>query len=77
MDCPPRRKPLACITAATVSPPERDGFATRLGWRFYWLADAAPEGYHSLAEAAKRVPLSKVRGLKTAMMRRRLPMTAV
>ena len=46
----------AGITAATVSRLEREGFVTRLGRGLYQLADAAQEGNHSLAEAAKRVP---------------------
>lgn len=46
----------AGITAATVSRLEREGFVTRLGRGLYQLADAAPDGNHSLAEAAKRVP---------------------
>ena len=46
----------AGITAATVSRLEREGFVTRLGRGLYQLADAAPQGNHSLAEAAKRVP---------------------
>lgn len=46
----------AGITAATVSRLEREGFVTRLGRGLYQLADAAPEGNHSLAEAAKMVP---------------------
>lgn len=46
----------AGITAATVSRLEREGFVTKLGRGLYQLADAAPEGNHSLAEAAKRVP---------------------
>jgi predicted transcriptional regulator of viral defense system len=33
-----------------------EGSVTRLGRGLYQLADAAPEGNHSLAEAAKRVP---------------------
>jgi len=44
------------ITAATVSRLEREGFVTRLGRGLYQLADATPDGNHSLAEAAKRVP---------------------
>jgi len=44
------------ITAATVSRLEREGIVTRLARGLYQLADAAPEGNHSLAEAAKRVP---------------------
>src|SRR3546814_7136427 len=46
----------AGITAATVSRLEREGFVTRLGRGLYPLADAAPDGNHTLAEAAKRVP---------------------
>jgi predicted transcriptional regulator of viral defense system len=46
----------AGITAATVSRLERAGFVTKLGRGLNQLADAAPEGNHSLAEAAKRVP---------------------
>ncbi len=46
----------AGITAATVSRLEREGVVTRLSRGLYQLADAAPEGNHSLAEAAKRVP---------------------
>lgn len=46
----------AGITAATVSRLEREGFVTNLGRGLYQLADATPEGDHSLAEAAKRVP---------------------
>ena len=46
----------AGITAATVSRLEREGFVTRLGRGLYQLADAAPDGNHTLAEAAKRVP---------------------
>jgi predicted transcriptional regulator of viral defense system len=46
----------AGITAATVSRLEREGFVTKLGRGLYQLADAAPDGNHSLAEAAKRVP---------------------
>jgi predicted transcriptional regulator of viral defense system len=46
----------AGITAATVSRLERGGFVTKLGRGLYQLADATPEGNHSLAEAAKRVP---------------------
>jgi predicted transcriptional regulator of viral defense system len=46
----------AGVTAATVSRLEREGFVARLGRGLYQLADAAPEGNHSLAEAAKRVP---------------------
>jgi len=44
------------ITAATVSRLEREGLVTRLGRGLYQLADATPDGNHSLAEAAKRVP---------------------
>lgn len=44
------------ITAATVSRLEREGFIAKLGRGLYQLADAAPDGNHSLAEAAKRVP---------------------
>ena len=44
------------ITAATVSRLEREGGVTRLSRGLYQLADAAPAGNHSLAEAAKRVP---------------------
>ena len=46
----------AGVTAATVSRLEREGIVTRLGRGLYQLADASPEGNHSLAEAAKRVP---------------------
>lgn len=46
----------AGITAATVSRLEREGFVSRLSRGLYQLADAIPEGNHSLAEAAKRVP---------------------
>ena len=46
----------AGITATTVSRLQREGFVTRLGRGLYQLADAAPEGNHSLAEATKRVP---------------------
>jgi len=46
----------AGITAATVSRLEREGVVTRLGRGLYQLADAAIEGNHTLAEAAKRVP---------------------
>ena len=46
----------AGITAATVSRLEREGVVTKLGRGLYQLADASPEGNHSLAEAAKRVP---------------------
>lgn len=46
----------AGVTAATVSRLEREGFVTRLGRGVYQLAAAAPEGNHSLAEVAKRVP---------------------
>jgi predicted transcriptional regulator of viral defense system len=46
----------AGITAATVSRLEREGLVTKLGRGLYQLADASPEGNHSLAEAAKRVP---------------------
>lgn len=46
----------AGITAATVSRLEREGVVTRLGRGLYQLANASPEGNHSLAEAAKRVP---------------------
>ena len=46
----------AGITAATVSRLEREGVVTKLGRGLYQLADAAHEGNHSLAEAAKRVP---------------------
>jgi predicted transcriptional regulator of viral defense system len=46
----------AGITAATVSRLEREGHVTKLGRGLYQLADAAPEGNHTLAEAAKRVP---------------------
>jgi predicted transcriptional regulator of viral defense system len=46
----------AGITAATVSRLKREGFVTKLGRGLYQLADVAPEGNHSLAEAAKRVP---------------------
>lgn len=46
----------AGITAATVSRLQREGLVVRLGRGLYQLADAAPEGHHSLAEAAKRVP---------------------
>jgi len=46
----------AGMTAATVSRLEGEGFVTKLGRGLYQLADAAPEGNHSLAEAAKRVP---------------------
>jgi predicted transcriptional regulator of viral defense system len=41
----------AGITAATVSRLERGGFVTKLGRGLYQLADAAPDGNHSLAEA--------------------------
>jgi predicted transcriptional regulator of viral defense system len=46
----------AGITAATVSRLAQEGVVTRLGRGLYQLADAIPEGNHSLAEAAKRVP---------------------
>jgi hypothetical protein len=46
----------AGITAATVSRLEREGFVTKLGRGLYQLANAVPEGNHSLAEAAKRCP---------------------
>jgi predicted transcriptional regulator of viral defense system len=46
----------AGITAATVSRLEREGFVTKLGRGLYQLADAAPEGNHSLAETAKLLP---------------------
>jgi predicted transcriptional regulator of viral defense system len=46
----------AGITAATVSRLEREGIVTKLGRGLYQLADAAPEGNHTLAEVAKRVP---------------------
>lgn len=46
----------AGITAATVSRLEREGIVTKLGRGLYQLADAAPEGNHTFAEAAKRVP---------------------
>jgi predicted transcriptional regulator of viral defense system len=46
----------AGITAATVSRLEREGVVARLGRGLYQLTDALPEGNHSLAEAAKRVP---------------------
>jgi hypothetical protein len=46
----------AGITAATVSRLQREGVITRLSRGLYQLADAEPEGNHSLAEAAKRVP---------------------
>lgn len=45
----------AGITAATVSRLEREGLVTKLGRGLYQLADATPEGNHSLAEATKRV----------------------
>ena len=47
---------LAGITAATVSRLEREGVVTRLSRGLYQLANAIPEGNHSLAEASKRVP---------------------
>jgi predicted transcriptional regulator of viral defense system len=46
----------AGITAATVSRLKREGFVIKLGRGLYQLTEAAPEGNHSLAEAAKRVP---------------------
>jgi predicted transcriptional regulator of viral defense system len=46
----------AGITAATVSRLEREGVVTRLSRGLYQLANAIPEGNHSLAEASKRVP---------------------
>lgn len=46
----------AGITAATVSRLEREGVVTRLSRGLYQLADAIPEGNHSLAETSKRVP---------------------
>jgi len=46
----------AGITAATVSRLVREGVVSRLGRGLYQLTDAAAEGNHTLAEAAKRVP---------------------
>lgn len=46
----------AGLTAATVSRLERRGFVIRFSRGLYQLADAVPEGHHSLAEAAERVP---------------------
>jgi len=46
----------AGITAATVARLERTGVVTKLGRGLYQLADAAIDGNHTLAEAAKRVP---------------------
>lgn len=46
----------AGVTAATVSRLEREGVVTKLGRGLYRLADATPEGNHTLAEVAKRVP---------------------
>jgi len=46
----------AGITAATVSRLEREGAVVRLSRGLYQLANAAADGNHSLAEAAKRVP---------------------
>jgi predicted transcriptional regulator of viral defense system len=46
----------AGITAATVSRLEREGMVTKLSRGLYQLADATPDGNHTLAEAAKRVP---------------------
>ena len=57
---------LAGITAATVSRLEREGVVTKLGRGLYQLADASPEGNHSLAEAAKRVPKGVI-GLVSAL----------
>ena len=46
----------AGITAATVARLEREGMVTKLGRGLYQQADAAIDGNHTLAEAAKRVP---------------------
>jgi|SRR5579872_1553208 len=46
----------AGITAATVSRLQREGIVTKLGRGLYQLTDAAAEGHHTLAEAAKLVP---------------------
>jgi predicted transcriptional regulator of viral defense system len=56
----------AGITAATVSRLAREGLVIRLGRGLYQLADAALEGNHSLAEAAKRVPRGVI-GLVSAL----------
>lgn len=50
----------AGITAATVSRMEQEGSVVRLSRGLYQLADAATETYHSLAEAAKRMPKAVV-----------------
>lgn len=46
----------AGITAATVCRLERAGLINRLGRGLYQMADADTESYHTLAEAARRVP---------------------
>jgi len=46
----------AGVTAATVSRMERDGEVLRLARGLYQLADAPFDAWHSLAEAAKRLP---------------------